>query len=230
MSAQWRDALLVEQASTTAAHAFGPGASTPPFPLPGLDAQVVAAIADATQSRHDDQPPRPACRVVLRMLDGLTGLPLGTVDGTGEAEDRSQALAQAWDGAGRRLLERLQARAPEAAVVAIDGDGLRLSAGADQGLLVGQTFAVHAQGDRVRSRVTGGVVVLPGRWLARVRIERVWPKSVPVGAGLVAGHASSHALGMPLEGGAAGGALARVIQGRLTGLRPEDFTVPLAGE
>ena len=63
---------------------------------------------------------------------------------------------------------------------------------------------VRSQGDRVRSRKTGGVVVLPGRVLARLRVERVAAGSMPT--------------------------LARVVDGSLAGLRPEDLTVPLAAE
>ncbi len=187
--------------------------------LQGMDARVLPSVADATRSRSDGQPPLPACRVALRVLDGLTGSLMWTGEATGEAVDRALALAQAWDEALRRLRQRLDAHPPQAAVLAIDGNRIRLSGGTDQGLAVGQSFAVHAQGDRVRSRATGGVVILPGRLLARVRIERVWPRSVPVDAGAAT------------SGPAAGqGALGRIVEGSLDGQRPEELTVPLAAE
>lgn len=189
--------------------AWGPGATRPDphagVPAPrGVDALVAAKADDATQQAKGDQPPRPACRVSLRVLDPLTGGLMFTVAAEGEDGDRRQALAGAWDEAARQLQERLAERPPEAAVLALEGSQVRLTAGAEQGLAPGQVLVVRSQGDRVRSRKTGGVVVLPGRVLARLRVERVAAGSMPT--------------------------LARVVDGSLAGLRPEDLTVPLAAE
>ena len=182
--------------------------------LPGVDALVLASAADATLPSAGDQPPWPACRVALQVLDPLTGGLMYKLAARGEGPDRPQALTRAWDEAARVLLGRLSERAPEAAVLAVEGRRVHLSAGLSQGMAPGQLLVVRAQGDRVRSRVTGHIVVLPGQPLARLRVEQVTAR--PAAA--------------DKSPGAGGGSVARLIAGSLDGRRPEDLTVPLQAE
>lgn len=155
--------------------------------LAGADALLVGALEDIPPSATRPAPvslaTTPLLRLTLRAFDPFTGQRLLTVTSAREAATRGEALALAAADAARSLEARWSEQPWQAQVLQLEGAGggagvgagvgarLRLSAGEPQGLVPGMTLEVQTQGDRVRSRSSGLLLVLPGRSLGRVRIE-----------------------------------------------------------
>lgn len=131
-------------------------------------------------------------KIDLRLVDTQTGHVFFATSGAGEASTETAstfgfgsqagydgtlndaAIRQAVMDAVNRLSVEMNARPWETFILKTEGGKLFLSGGKHQGLRPGMTFSVQTRGERVKSPQTGAFITLPGRPLARVRVDTLF--------------------------------------------------------
>jgi curli biogenesis system outer membrane secretion channel CsgG len=128
-------------------------------------------------------------KVDLRVVDTSTAQVLFATSGAGEASTETAstmgfgsragfdgtlndaAIRQAVSEAVSRLSVQMSARPWQTAILRLDGERVFISGGKSQGIAPGMEFQVQTRGEVIRSPQTGADITLPGRQVARIRID-----------------------------------------------------------
>ncbi len=128
-------------------------------------------------------------KVDLRVVDTSTAQVLFATSGAGEASTETAstmgfgsragfdgtlndaAIRQAVSEAVSRLSVQMSARPWQTAILRLDGERVFISGGKSQGIAPGMEFLVQTRGEVIRSPQTGADITLPGRQVARIRID-----------------------------------------------------------
>ena len=148
----------------------------------------VGATGFASQTRRQVA----FAKVDIRVVDTRTAQVLFATSGGGEASNEvsstfgfgsqasydgtlnDAAIRQAVSEAVQRLAADFSRRPWQTVVLRAEGSRLFLGGGRAQGLRPGMELEVQIAGERVRSAQTGADVTLPGRTVARVRVEALF--------------------------------------------------------
>lgn len=163
-------------------------------------------------------------KVDVRMVDVSTGHVFFAASGAGEASTETastfgfgsqagydgtlndNAIRQAVAEAVSRLSVEMSARPWQTYILKSDGNRIFLGGGKSQGIKPGMEFAIHTQGEQIKSPQTGGVVTLPGQTVAQVRVDALFGDS-------------------ELNEGS----VASILSGSLAGYKPEQLLVRYEG-
>ncbi len=128
-------------------------------------------------------------KVDLRLVDVHTGQVFFATSGAGEASTESastlgfgsqaaydgtlndSAMRQAISEAVHKLSAQLDARPWQTSFLSADNGRYFISGGKSQGILPGMILPVFTAGEKIRSPQTGFDITLPGREIAKVRID-----------------------------------------------------------
>lgn len=128
-------------------------------------------------------------KVDVRLVDVNTGHVFFATSGAGEASTESAstfgfgsqagydgtlndaAIRQAVSEAVNRLSHELSARPWQTALLKVEPNRVFISGGKSQGIKPGMIFSVQTAGERIKSPQTGAEITLPGRQVARIRID-----------------------------------------------------------
>ncbi len=128
-------------------------------------------------------------KIDLRLVDTTTGHAFFATSGAGEASTETAstfgfgsragydgtlndaAIRNAISEVVNRLATQIQARPWQTFILRSEGDIVYIGGGVRQGILPGMRFVVMTQGDRIKSAQTGTEITLPGRTVARLKIE-----------------------------------------------------------
>ena len=164
-------------------------------------------------------------KVDLRVVDVKTGQVFFATSGAGESSTETastfgfgsqaaydgtlndSAIRQAVSEAVNRLSNELAARPWQTFILKSEAARVYIGGGKSQGIRPGMVFSVESQGEKIKSPQTGAEVTLPGRQVARVRVE------------------SSFGDNELNEG-----SVATLISGSMTGLKLEQLVVRYEGE
>ncbi|UUZ72196.1 CsgG/HfaB family protein [Polaromonas sp. P1(28)-8] len=134
-------------------------------------------------------------KVDVRMVDVTTGHVFFATSGAGEASTETastfgfgsqagydgtlndNAIRQAVSEAVNRLSVEMSARPWQTYILKFDGNRIFLGGGKSQGIKPGMQFAVHTQGEQIKSPQTGAIVTLPGQTVALVRVDALFGDS-----------------------------------------------------
>lgn len=134
-------------------------------------------------------------KVDVRVVDVSTGQVLFATSGAGEASTETAstfgfgsqasydgtlndaAIRQAVSQAVSRLSTDFNSRPWQTAILKTEAGRLFLSGGKAQGLRPGMQLDVQTAGERIKSPQTGAFVTLPGRSIARVRVDALFGDS-----------------------------------------------------
>ncbi len=163
-------------------------------------------------------------KVDVRMVDVSTGHVFFATSGAGEASTETastfgfgsqagydgtlndNAIRQAVAEAVSRLSVEMSARPWQTYILKSDGNRIFLGGGKSQGIKPGMQFAVHTQGEQIKSPQTGAVVTLPGQTVAQVRVDALFGDS-------------------ELNEGS----VASILSGSLAGYKPEQLLIRYEG-
>lgn len=128
-------------------------------------------------------------KIDVRLVDTNTGHAFFATSGAGEASTETAstfgfgsragydgtlndaAIRNAVSEAVNRLANQMQSRPWQTFILRNEGNRVYIGGGTRQGILPGMNFVVMTQGEKVRSPQTGSEVTLPGRSVARLRVE-----------------------------------------------------------
>lgn len=134
-------------------------------------------------------------KVDIRVVDVNTGHVFFATSGAGEASTETSstfgfgsqagydgtlndtAIRHAVSEAVNRLSVEMNGRPWQTVVLKQEGNQLYLGGGKSQGVRPGMQFAVLTAGEQVKSAQTGGMVTLPGRRVAVVRVDELFGDS-----------------------------------------------------
>lgn len=151
----------------------------------------VGATGFASQTRRQVA----FAKVDIRVVDTSTAQVLFATSGAGEASNEvsstfgfgsqasydgtlnDAAIRQAVSEAVSRLASDFARRPWQTVVLRSEGGRVFVSGGKAQGLRPGMELEVQTQGERIKSPQTGAFVTLPGRQVARVRVDSTFGDS-----------------------------------------------------
>jgi len=128
-------------------------------------------------------------KVDVRVVDVNTGHVFFATSGAGEASTETAstfgfgsqagydgtlndaAIRQAVSSAVNRLTVEMSARPWQTYILKMDGGQIYIGGGKSQGIKPGMLFSVQTQGETVKSSQTGTEITLPGRQVAKIRID-----------------------------------------------------------
>ena len=128
-------------------------------------------------------------KVDLRVVDTNTSHVIFATSGAGEASTETAstfgfgsqaaydgtlndaAIRQAVSEAVNRLSGEMNARPWQTFILKADGTQVFIGGGKAQGIKPGMIFSVQTQGERIKSPQTGADITLPGRSIARLRVD-----------------------------------------------------------
>lgn len=128
-------------------------------------------------------------KVDLRVVDTNTGHVFFATSGAGEASTETAstfgfgsqaaydgtlndaAIRQAVSEAVNRLGTEMNARPWQTYILKAEGNQVFIGGGKAQGLKPGMIFLVQTQGERIKSPQTGAEITLPGRVIAKLRVD-----------------------------------------------------------
>lgn len=128
-------------------------------------------------------------KVDVRVVDVNTGHVLFATSGAGETSTETAstfgfgsqagydgtlndaAIRQAVSAAVSRLVVEMSARPWQTYILKADAGLVFIGGGKSQGIKPGMLFSVQTQGERVKSAQTGSEITLPGRQVAKIRID-----------------------------------------------------------
>lgn len=134
-------------------------------------------------------------KVDVRVVDVSTGQVLFATSGAGEASTETAstfgfgsqasydgtlndaAIRQAVSQAVSRLATDFSSRPWQTAILKTEAGRVFLSGGKAQGLRPGMQLDVQTAGERIKSPQTGALITLPGRSIARVRVDALFGDS-----------------------------------------------------
>lgn len=151
--------------------------------------------------------------VDLRLVDVNTGQAFASLSGTGAASTETartmgfgsvagydgslndRAIGAAVNAAVEKLTQMMLLKPWTADIVAVEDERIFISGGASQGVEAGMVFDVVTRGEKVKSATTGGVITLPGKKIAELRVESLFGRSEldqgavgRITSGSIAGH------------------------------------------
>jgi len=190
--------------------------------LVGVDALLVGSLTEfgrktlgATGFLSASKRQVASAKVDVRVVDTGTGQVLFATSGAGEASTETAstfgfgsqaaydgtlndaAIRQAVSEAVNRLASDLRGRPWQTAILKAEAGRVFLSGGKAQGLRPGMELEVQTAGERIQSPQTGASVTLPGRSVARLRIDSLFGEnelSEGAVASVVSGSTDGHAL------------------------------------
>lgn len=164
--------------------------------LVGVDALIVGSVTEfgrVTEGQRgfmsSTKQQRAHAKVNLRLVDVSTGRVFFAADGTGEAVTESgeiagygsaaaydstlneKAISAAIGDVMTEIVSELQARPWRTYVLAVKSGQVFIGGGSRQGIQVGDELAVMRKGEKVESPQTGILIELPGKQVARLRVE-----------------------------------------------------------
>jgi curli biogenesis system outer membrane secretion channel CsgG len=167
--------------------------------LVGVDALIIGSLTEfgrktvgATGFVSSSKRQVAFAKVDIRVVEVSTGFVFFATSGAGEASTETastfgfgsqasydgtlndSAIRQAVSEAVSRLSVEMSTRPWQTAILKLDGNQLFLGGGRLQGIKPGMEFTVHTMGEQVKSAQTGSVVTLPGRMLAKVRVDSLF--------------------------------------------------------
>ncbi len=163
-------------------------------------------------------------KIDLRLVDAKTGLVFYSTSGAGEASIEAgstfgfgsragydgtindAAIRQAVSESVNGLANGLKDRPWETVILSVEGEQVYVSGGKRQGISPGMVFSVQTAGKQVKSRQTGFTVQLPGKEVAKLKIDALFGDSE-----------------------ANEGAVGSVISGSIAGHKPESLIVRTNG-
>lgn len=163
-------------------------------------------------------------KVDLRVVDTNTSHVFFAVSGAGEASTETAstfgfgsqaaydgtlndaAIRQAVSEAVNRLSNEMNARPWQTYILKSEGNQVFIGGGKAQGIKPGMVFSVQTQGEKIKSPQTGAEISLPGRFIAKLRVD---------------GNFGDSELNE--------GSVASVISGSLSGYKPEQVIVNFDG-
>jgi curli biogenesis system outer membrane secretion channel CsgG len=128
-------------------------------------------------------------KVDLRVVDTNTSHVFFATSGAGEASTETAstfgfgsqaaydgtlndtAIRQAVSEVVNRLSNEMNARPWQTYILKVDGNQVFIGGGKAQGIKPGMVFSVQTQGERIKSPQTGAEITLPGRSIARLRVD-----------------------------------------------------------
>jgi curli biogenesis system outer membrane secretion channel CsgG len=131
----------------------------------------------------------------VRLVDVKTGQAFFATSGAGESSTESastfgfgshaaydstlndSAIRQAISELVNRLITELGARPWQTAIIGADQSHYYIAGGKAQGIKPGMVFSVESQGEKVKSPQTGFEIQLPGKEIAKVRVESLFGDS-----------------------------------------------------
>jgi curli biogenesis system outer membrane secretion channel CsgG len=134
-------------------------------------------------------------KVDVRVVDATTGQVFFATSGAGEASTETAstfgfgsradydgtlndaAIRQAVSEIVNRLSNELASRPWQTYILKMEGGRVFIGGGKSQGIHPGMAFSVQTQGERVKSPQTGAQITLPGRMLARIRVDSLFGDS-----------------------------------------------------
>ncbi|MDR1275286.1 MAG: CsgG/HfaB family protein [Candidatus Accumulibacter sp.] len=134
-------------------------------------------------------------KVDVRVVDTTTGQVFFAASGAGEASTETAstfgfgsraeydgtlndaAIRQAVSEIVNRLSNELADRPWQTYILKMEGTRVYIGGGKSQGIRPGMAFSVQTRGERVKSPQTGAEVTLPGRMLARIRVDSLFGDS-----------------------------------------------------
>ena len=155
-------------------------------------------------------------KVDIRVVDVKTGQVFFATSGAGESSTETastfgfgsqasydgtlndSAIRQAVSEAVNRLSKEMAGRPWQTSILKVDGGRMFIGGGKSQGIQPGMIFSVETQGERIKSPQTGAEVTLPGRQVARIRVESSFGDN-ELNEGSVATVVSGSVAGMGLE-------------------------------
>ncbi len=200
--------------------------------LIGVDALILGSVTEFGRSVEgktgflsDTKKQIAKAKVQIRMVDARTGHAFYSATGSSEVTTESGDIAgfgskasydaalndKAINVAVADVLDELVAELTERPwrtdVLKVQGSQLYLSAGAHQGLIVGDTLGLFASGDKIENPQTGFMVELPPNEIGQIRVESLF------------GSDETNE-----------GAIAKLTSGSLQGKRLEDIFVAELGD
>ncbi len=170
--------------------------------LVGVDALVIGSLTEfgrktvgATGFVSSSKRQVAFAKVDVRVVDVSTAQVLFATSGAGEASTETAstfgfgsqaaydgtlndaAIRQAVSEAVNRLSADFASRPWQTAILKTEAGRVFLSGGKAQGLRPGMHLDVQTTGERIKSPQTGAMVTLPGRSIARVRIDSLFGES-----------------------------------------------------
>lgn len=155
-------------------------------------------------------------KVDMRVVDTTTGQILFATSGAGEASTETAstfgfgsradydgtlndaAIRQAVSEAVSRLSADFNTRPWQTVILKTESGRVFLSGGKAQGLRPGLELEVHTAGERIKSPQTGAFITLPGRSVARLRVEALFGDT-ELNEGAVASVMSGSTDGHPIQ-------------------------------
>jgi len=128
-------------------------------------------------------------KVDVRVVDVTTGHVFFATSGAGETSTETAstfgfgsqaaydgtlndaAIRQAVSEAVNRLTVKMSTRPWQTYILKTDGGLIYIGGGKSQGVAPGMQFSIQTQGERIKSPQTGAEITLPGRQIARIRID-----------------------------------------------------------
>ncbi len=163
--------------------------------LVGVDALILGSVTEFGRSTtgkagflSSTKIQTARAKVEVRLADARTGHVFFTASGTGEASTESgevagygskadydatlndRAIAAAISDVQTALMNKLEERRWRTDILKNDGRTVFISGGARQGVVVGDTFAVMREGEKVKSAQSGFEITLPGTQVATVKV------------------------------------------------------------
>ena len=163
-------------------------------------------------------------KIDLRVVDTNTGHVFFAASGAGEASTETAstfgfgsqaaydgtlndtAIRQAVSEAVNRLSTEMNARPWQTYILKAEGTQVFIGGGKAQGIKPGMVFSVQTQGERIKSPQTGTEITLPGRLIAKLRVDANF------------GDTELNE-----------GSVTSVVSGSLSGLKPEQMIVLFDG-
>ncbi len=191
--------------------------------LIGVDALLVGSLTEfgrktvgATGFISSSKRQVAFAKVDMRVVDTTTAQVLFATSGAGEASTETAstfgfgsqaaydgtlndaAIRQAVSEAVSRLAADFRSRPWQTVILKTEPGRVFLSGGKAQGLRPGMELEVQTQGERIKSPQTGAFVTLPGRSVARLRVEALFGDS-ELNEGAVAAVVSGATDGHPIQ-------------------------------
>lgn len=222
--------LVFERPDITRLHAESTLTDTK-LNLVGVDALIIGSLTEfgrktigETGFASSSKRQVAFAKVDLRVVDTNTSHVFFATSGAGEASTETAstfgfgsqaaydgtlndvAIRQAVSEAVNRLSTEMNARPWQTYILKSDGAQVFIGGGKAQGIKPGMVFSVQTQGEKIKSPQTGAEITLPGRSIAKLRVDANFGDSE-----LTEGSATS------------------VVSGSLSGFKPEQVIVRFDG-
>jgi len=167
--------------------------------LIGVDALIVGSLTEfgrktvgATGFVSSSKRQVAFAKVDVRVVDVNTGHVFFATSGAGEASTETAstfgfgsqagydgtlndaAIRQAVGDAVNRLSVEMNARPWQTYILKTEGSRVFVGGGKSQGIKPGMQFSVQTQGEKVKSPQTGAEITLPGREVAKIRVDALF--------------------------------------------------------